>query len=510
MEKRTVLAVVLSLLVLAGWSAFVSKFYHVDNQAVTERTPSSIMPVSVPASTPTILSQGNKPEAPVSLLNLSLDKYEIGFNEYLGAIRQVAFREYPSSRLNLGYGFLLGDKTMVFNKESSSDNSITFVYRDETKEIKKQFVFSKTNYNLELDVEIKNLTGTTINNLNFPLALTLVDFVQAGESARFEDFAVALKEKVLHFNGRKDAAFDEIQFLAFRDKYFCAIIEPASGGCGGYIKKLDSKTSEFGLNFKVVNIGPGQALKEKFYIYLGPQDLQLMSKIRQNWTLAVNYGTFDFISRLLLQLLEFLNKIVHNWGIAIVLLSVLIYLALFPLSLKQMHAMKKMQVLQPHIEELRKTYKDNPQKLNKEIMELYKGNKVNPLSGCLPMVLQMPIFFALYQALMRSIALKGAKFLWIKDLSEPDRLFRLPMSLPIVGNEVNILPILMTIGMFFQQKMSMKTTAGGSAEQQKLMLIIFPLMFGFIFYRMPSGLVLYWFINSSLMLFNQFKISQAK
>lgn len=510
MDKRTLLAVVLSLLVLVSWSAFVSKFYYVDNKGVTEKTPSSIMPVSVPAPTPTIMSQETKPVAPVSLLNLPLDKYEIGFNESLGAINQVVFKDYPSSRFNLEYGFLLGDKTMVFNKESSSDNTIAFIYRDETKEIRKQFIFSKSDYNLELYLEIKNLTGTTINNLNFPLALGLVDFAQAGQSARFEDVAVALGEKVLHFNGRKDATFDKIQFLAFRDKYFCAIIEPVSGEYGGYIKKLDSKTSEIGLNFKKVIIGPGQTLKEKFYIYVGPQDLQLMSKIRQNWTLAINYGTFDFISRLLLQLLEFLNKIVHNWGLAIVILSFLIYFILFPLSLKQMHAMKKMQALQPHIEELRKAYKDNPQKLNKETMELYKANKVNPLGGCLPLVLQMPIFFALYQALMRSIALKGAKFLWIKDLSEPDRLFILPVSLPIVGNEVNILPILMTIGMFFQQKISMKTTASGSAEQQKMMLIIFPLMFGFIFYRMPSGLVLYWFINSSLMLFNQFKISRAK
>jgi len=167
-----------------------------------------------------------------------------------------------------------------------------------------------------------------------------------------------------------------------------------------------------------------------------------------------------------------------------------------------------MQALQPAIEELRSTYKDNPQKLNKEIMEFYRKHKVNPLGGCLPMVLQIPIFFALYQVLIRSIALKGANFLWIKDLSEPDRLFTLPVSLPIVGNEINILPILMAIGMFIQQKTSMKTTSSGSAEQQKLMLILFPLMFGFIFYHMPAGLVLYWFINSTLTLIYQMRINR--
>ena len=172
--------------------------------------------------------------------------------------------------------------------------------------------------------------------------------------------------------------------------------------------------------------------------------------------------------------------------------------------------MKEMQAVQPKIEELRKIYKDNPQKLNKEIMELYREHKVNPLGGCLPLVLQMPIFFALYQALMRSIALKGASFLWIKDLSEPDRLFILPKTLPVIGNEFNILPVLMAIGMFIQQKFTMASASSAAAEQQKLMTIFMPILFGIIFYHMPSGLVLYWFVNSTLMLIYQIRISRSR
>ncbi|MBI4972952.1 MAG: membrane protein insertase YidC, partial [Candidatus Omnitrophica bacterium] len=153
---------------------------------------------------------------------------------------------------------------------------------------------------------------------------------------------------------------------------------------------------------------------------------------------------------------------------------------------------------------------DNPQRLNKEIMQLYREHKVNPFGGCLPLILQIPIFFALYQVLMRSVSLKGANFLWIKDLSGPDRLFTLPFSLPVLGNEINLLPILMTIGMFIQQKISMAASGSASNEQQKMMLILFPLMFGFIFYHMPAGLVLYWFINSTLMLVYQFRVSRGK
>jgi YidC/Oxa1 family membrane protein insertase len=172
--------------------------------------------------------------------------------------------------------------------------------------------------------------------------------------------------------------------------------------------------------------------------------------------------------------------------------------------------MKEMQLLQPKIEALRKELKDNPQRLNKEIMELYKEHKVNPLGGCLPLLLQMPIFFALYQALIRSVALRGAHFLWIQDLSSPDKAFVFKNSLPLLGNQVNVLPILMAIGMFVQQKFSMPKTTGDAAQQQKMMMIIMPIMFGVIFYQMPSGLVLYWFINSLLMLGYQFRINSQK
>jgi YidC/Oxa1 family membrane protein insertase len=172
--------------------------------------------------------------------------------------------------------------------------------------------------------------------------------------------------------------------------------------------------------------------------------------------------------------------------------------------------MKEMQALQPRVEELRRLYKDNQQKLNKEVLELYRAHKVNPFGGCLPLILQIPVFFALYQALMRSIVLKGAKFLWIKDLAEPDRLFVLPAKLPIIGDEINLLPLIMALGMFVQQKMSNLAASSGTAGQQKIMLVIFPVMLGLIFYHMPAGLVLYWAVNSVLMLVFQYRATHSK
>lgn len=166
--------------------------------------------------------------------------------------------------------------------------------------------------------------------------------------------------------------------------------------------------------------------------------------------------------------------------------------------------MKKMQALQPHMEKLRSEHKDNPHKLNKEMMELYKKYNVNPMGGCLPMLLQLPIFVALYQALMRSLDLRGANFLWIKDLSMPDAV-PIPFTLPAIGSSINILPILMAAAMVVQQKIStMKGKAeSAQAKQQQQMMVIMPVLFLFIMYNFPSGLVLYWLTNTILTMLEQ-------
>jgi YidC/Oxa1 family membrane protein insertase len=161
------------------------------------------------------------------------------------------------------------------------------------------------------------------------------------------------------------------------------------------------------------------------------------------------------------------------------------------------------------MEKLKAQFKDQPQKLNKEVLELYKKYKINPMSGCLPLLLQMPIFVALYQALTKSIALRGAGFLWISDLSMPDAV-PISFTLPIFGNSINVLPLLMVGLMVAQQKVSTKVMGGAvtdeQKQQQRMMLIIMPIMFGFIFYSMPSGMVLYWVVNTILTIAEQFVI----
>jgi YidC/Oxa1 family membrane protein insertase len=169
--------------------------------------------------------------------------------------------------------------------------------------------------------------------------------------------------------------------------------------------------------------------------------------------------------------------------------------------------MRDMQKIQPKIAKLREELKDNPQKLNKEMMELYRSHKVNPFGGCLPMFLQIPVFFALFKALYRSLELYKANFLWIKDLSQPDALIRFSQPLPIIGDSINILPILMIIGMILQQKVT-HTGTGTLSPQQKQMGMFFPIFIGFIFYQFSAGLVLYWLTNTAIMTLYQWRLTR--
>jgi len=515
MEKRLFLAVVLSLAVLVGWGTLVSKTQKPVSQQVTvnvvptevgvSKTLTGNAPAQVTAETPSSVQS-----APSTLLNFSQEKFDVDFIEESAAIKDINFKAFQNYKYNLKSAFALAGKE-AFTKDRFTANTAAFIHKDRELLITKKYIFSNSNYTIDLEVEILNNSGAPIK-LNLPLVLGVLDFTPKSIDTTYLNVTVGTKEKVFQENGKKEISLDNVKFLSVRDRYFCAIIERVDGNAGAYVRKLSPQESEVGLTLKDITAVPGLPLKLKFHIYLGPQQLQVINGVYREWGAVINYGIFDFFGQAILQTLEFIQRLVGNWGWAIILLSVLVFLVLFPLTLKQMRSMKEMQILQPKIEELRKKYKDNPQKLNQETMALYKEHKVNPLGGCLPMLLQMPILFALYQVLMRSVALRGAEFLWIKDLSMPDRMFILPQSIPVIGNEINILPILMTIGMFLQQKMSTvkQCSDSSTAQQQKIMMIIMPVMFLVFFYHLPAGLVLYWVVNSTLMMTYQFKVMRAK
>jgi YidC/Oxa1 family membrane protein insertase len=504
MEKKLFLAFSLSLLVLLAWSSFVSKPVNKQQASIpAEQALKSELPAAQ-------TSQSIEVQAPTqSEFEFSSGKSKILFIEPQAAIKEVIFGNYQSSRFELKRSLLIGEKSWGYVRQDIGNKQVSYTYSDSEKVITKKISFDNSNYSIYLELKVQN-TSTSPLSLNIPLILGALDLSSKQSRLSYQDISVNDGEKTTYPNIKKDGIFTTLKFIGLRDRYFCAIIEPEEKTYSGLIKKLPSGETEVSIISPELKIAPGQEIKQNFHMYLGPQDLKLIKSANPAWQSVIYFGKFDIIAQILLKMLEFSYKITRNWGWAIIILSLAIYLILYPLTLKQMRSMKEMQLLQPQIKELQAQYKDNTQRLNKETMELYRKHKVNPLGGCLPMVLQVPIFFALYQVLTRSIALKGSGFLWIKDLSDTDKLFPFPVEIPFLGKDFNVLPVLMAIGMFFQQKSSMSNMGSGSQEQQKMMQILFPIMFGVIFYQMPSGLVLYWFINSALTLIYQLKISKSK
>jgi YidC/Oxa1 family membrane protein insertase len=237
---------------------------------------------------------------------------------------------------------------------------------------------------------------------------------------------------------------------------------------------------------------------------MGPLEYSVLSDYNNNLDdLVMNHGwyekTFRPISLLLLRVLKFFHLFIPNYGIVIILFSVLIKILVYPLTKKSYKSMKEMSRVQPLLAELKEKYKSDPQRMNKETMKLYKEHGINPMGGCLPMLLQLPLLGALFIIFRSTIQLRGASFIpgWIDDLSSADTIFTLPFSLPMYGDTFNILPILMAVTMIFQSKMTMQD------PKQKAMVYLMPVFMLLIFNQFPSGLNLYYTMFNLLTIIQQ-------
>jgi YidC/Oxa1 family membrane protein insertase len=252
-----------------------------------------------------------------------------------------------------------------------------------------------------------------------------------------------------------------------------------------------------------------------FTLYVGPKDVELLEAANHQFARSIEFGWFAFLAVPLLRLLRLFHRLTRNYGVDIVLLTVLVKVIFLPLSQKSMKSMRDMQRLQPQMAKLREKFKDDRERLNKEMMELYRRHRVNPLGGCLPMVLQFPVFIGLYQALNQSIELRHAKLgLWVRDLSAHE-CYPWPGQQPtigcndlsVMGVSIPVLVILMGASMLLQQWLSPST--GMDPAQQRMMMILMPVMFTVMFVNFPSGLVLYWLVNNLLTIGQQWWTNRA-
>jgi len=237
-------------------------------------------------------------------------------------------------------------------------------------------------------------------------------------------------------------------------------------------------------------LGQGETCSREYTLYIGPKKLSLLQAMGNGMDAVMQFGVFTWLCKLLVPTLNFFHRLIPSYGVAIILLTFLVRIIFWPLTHHSTKSMKKMQEIQPILKELQAKFKSNPQKLQQETLAVYREHKVNPMSSCLPMLIQIPVFIALFTVLRSAVELRYAPFLWISDLSEPENLFAGVLPIPL-----NILPILMSGTMALQ---SYLTPSAGDPQQQKMMMVMMPLMMLFMFYSFPSALALYWTVSQAL------------
>ncbi len=363
--------------------------------------------------------------------------------------------------------------------------------------IVKEFSPASSPYLLKCKIQVKSSSTLPAGNIKVSLGPE-VGYREGGRTYTYEGPVAYIdgKYQKVTFSRREKGKksemvkYGKVEWVAIQNAYFTQILLPETCEIAWFSKNEYEEYSS-GVQWEIQPESKENNKSFEFLLYLGPKKIENLRALGRSAEFIVDLGYFGNLFRII-YVLNFLQRITHNYGWAIVLLTIIINTVLLPLSLKSFHSMKAMQKLHPQVEELKKKFRDNPQKLNKEIMELYRKQGVSPLGGCLPMLFQMPVFFALFTTLRSAIELRGAPFIgWITDLSLPDTI------LTIRGFPVHLLPVLMGIATLLQQRLT------GSEAQNPMMSFFMPVFLLFIFYNFPSGLVLYWFMNSILSIIQQ-------
>ena len=363
--------------------------------------------------------------------------------------------------------------------------------------IRKVFTFTSGAYGIKLETQV-------FNNSAVPLigAIQYVMTYPAEPKVKNNRFDTAgsylFSDDSLQSNKIKDVASaskryeKSILWSGFADKYFLnAILSEKSSIASVELKKNGAGFFESIISSPQFSVIPGQSITVTHRLFVGPKDIDILKEQGNSLEQSLDLGWFTVIAKPLLYSLKFFYRFVGNYGIAIIIITIILKAFFFPLTHKSYKSMKGMQKIQPEMAKLRDKYKDDRDAMNKAVMELYREHKVNPMGGCLPMIVQIPVFFALYKSLMFSIELRHAPFfLWITDLADKDPYY--------------VTPVIMGITMFVQQKM---TPSQMDPMQQKMMLAL-PIVFTFMFLSFPSGLVLYWLVNNILTIGQQMYINK--
>jgi YidC/Oxa1 family membrane protein insertase len=403
-----------------------------------------------------------------------------------------------------------GDSVDIVNKSEK----ISFVWTSpQGVAIEKKFSFSPETYMIDLSVTVKNLSGQTLRD---SMMLSLAQPAEKDSSFGFTGPSALINNKLTQIKTKKikdkNTYTGNVKWVAVQNRYFMSAIipddppdDPPDGAMHLY---ADDKVLKNRYVRPEIAMESGTQHVFKYKLFFGPKSMRVLKGLDYELVKAVHFGMFDIIAKPCVWIMNFIyDHFIPNYGVAIIMLTLFTKIILWPLGNKSYKSMAEMKKIQPLMAEIKEKYKDDKKRMNEEVMGLYKTYKVNPMGGCLPMLAQIPIFFALYRMLYEAIELRHAPFFWwINDLSAPDRLFRFDISIPFMQPPygIPVLTIIMGASMFLQQKMSPPM---GDATQAKMMMLM-PVVFTVMFINFSSGLVLYWLVNNIISMAQQYYIQK--
>ena len=547
--QRAFLAIVLSLLILLGYQYFFlppqqpqealkspEQTVQTNSNASLSTSQAPIKALSAATETAPILNDSGRQGRDIIV---ETELYKAVVSETGGGIKSFQLKNYneeldPESgpkeliKTNLpqqlplffswgvepekaGIPVFQADKETV--TVSSKEKSLTLQSRlPSGLELIRTLNFSRDDYLIHLTVDVRNTSQEhQLQGAPF-LAMTNQPFSELSAKDRFLFHGPALSSNGILEEIKPDDLKDgsqtrngNLDWVAYEDTYFMTGMIPDDKKESSVRFSLSGeKTVSTVLSGDVVVLPPQNQKRYSYTIYFGPKKLSTLKASGHNLENIINFGWFDILAKPMLYMLNFFHGFMHNYGWAIIFVTIIIKAAFWPIAHKGMKSMKVLQKLQPKMAKLREKYANDKERLNREMIQLYQTYKVNPMGGCLPMLLQIPVFFALYKVLLQTIELRHAPFmLWITDLSAPDRLF-IGVDIPFLGG-IPVLTLLMGASMFLQQKM---TPTAADPTQAKIMMFL-PVVFTFMFLNFASGLVLYWFINNLLSIAQQYAINKS-
>jgi len=528
MEKRVLIAVVLSIAVMYGYSILFPPPKQITPEkgqvsAVSPQAETALVKtLSIPGQTS--IPSAVKPVETAKDVTVETDVFRAEFSTLGGALKKLTLKQYKDQVGSAGKEIILinenNQNLFTLSSEypgfasapiqysvSSPNLSLTGAEKKSIDfslltpagvHLIKRYTFNGTGYGIALDNIIQNRSASAQDGSLLTL-LRNHSVKPKEEAGRFEVFGPAtLSESGVAFDSLADLAKAEktysktVKWTGFGDKYFLDAVLSKDNSISSVAIKDTNGVLEQRISSAKISLNPGTESTVSYNLYLGPKDLGLLKAQGEGLEGAIDLGWFAIIAKPLLHSIKLFYGYLHNYGLAIILITVILKIFFFPLTHKSYKSMKEMQKLQPKMQELKEKFKDDRDGLNRSVMELYKTHKVNPLGGCLPMVVQIPVFFGLYKALMFSVELRHAPFyFWIQDLSAKDPYY--------------ITPIIMGATMFIQQKM---TPTNMDPVQAKMMLAL-PVVFTAMFLNFPSGLVLYWLVNNILTIAQQMYINKS-